>query len=225
ISCSSFSPPRVSFGRGSGRRRSGGRSRLASYSSRADSAALTRASRSRLWACWAWMAVVVTELRATRSRFAVRSGCWPDRGSTGPPVAARSWYDAGPSRSRLLRQGGTEGRMQPGPIHYATYFDRHYLTRGLALYRSLVRHSPPFVLWVLCLDDETHRTLARLRLDHVNIIRLAELEEADPALLEVKPGRRPLEYYLTCGPSFLLHLLRRQSEIDLLSYLDADLFF
>jgi hypothetical protein len=49
----------------------------------------------------------------------------------------------------------------PAVIHYATYFDRHYLTRGLALYRSLVRHSRPFALWVLCLDKETHRTLSR----------------------------------------------------------------
>src|SRR5947207_60639 len=115
--------------------------------------------------------------------------------------------------------------MRADPTHYATYFDRHYLTRGLALYRSLVRHSPPFVLWVLCLDDETHRTLARLPLDHVSIIGLAELEQADPALVEVKPGRQPLEYYWTCGPALLRYIFGRQSRINALAYLDADLFF
>src|SRR5215211_4364344 len=115
--------------------------------------------------------------------------------------------------------------MRADPTHYATYFDRHYLTRGLALYRSLVRHSPPFVLWVLCLDDETYATLSKLRLDNVVLIPLPELERADPALLEVKPTRQPLEYYWTCGPAFLAHLLAQHPPIELLTYLDADLFF
>src|SRR5439155_18303575 len=115
--------------------------------------------------------------------------------------------------------------MRADPTHYATYFDRHYLTRGLALYRSLVRHSPPFVLWVLCLDDETHRALSGLRLDHVGLVPPAEVERTDPALAAAKRDRKPVEYYWTCGPSFLLHLFRRQPEIDLLTYLDADLFF
>lgn len=115
--------------------------------------------------------------------------------------------------------------MTPSTIHYATYFDRHYLTRGLALYRSLLRHSPPFLLWVLCLDDETYRTLARLRLDRVNLVRLSELERADPALLTVKPTRQPVEYYWTCGPAFLVSLLAQHHSIEMLTYLDADLFF
>jgi hypothetical protein len=115
--------------------------------------------------------------------------------------------------------------MSASPIQYATYFDRHYLTRGLALYASLVRHSPPFVLRVLCLDDETYQTLGQLRLDHLVLTRLADLEQADPALLAVKPTRRPVEYYWTCGPAFLLHLLARHPQIETLTYLDADLFF
>jgi hypothetical protein len=115
--------------------------------------------------------------------------------------------------------------MDSGTLHYATYFDRHFLSRGLALYRSLVRHSPPFVLWVLCLDDETYCMLERLRLDHVNPIQLAELEQAYPSLVRAKQERRPYEYYWTCGPAFLLYLLRNQPRIRLLAYLDADLFF
>jgi hypothetical protein len=115
--------------------------------------------------------------------------------------------------------------MSVDPIQYATYFDRHFLTRGLALYSSLVRHSPPFVLRVLCLDDETYQTLRQLRLDHLALTRLAELERADPALLATRPGRQPVEYYWTCGPAFLLYLLSQHDQIDTLTYLDADLFF
>jgi hypothetical protein len=110
-------------------------------------------------------------------------------------------------------------------LHYATYFDRHYLSRGLALYQSLVRQSPPFVLWVLCLDDETFRTLSLARLDHVKLLELTELEQAHPALLYAKPGRDVVEYYWTCGPAFILYLFQRESDIQLLAYLDADLFF
>jgi hypothetical protein len=78
---------------------------------------------------------------------------------------------------------------------------------------------------VLCLDDDTYKTLTHLGLDHLALTPLAELERADSALLEVKPTRRPVEYYWTCGPAFLLHLLARQRDIDTLAYLDANLFF
>ena len=96
--------------------------------------------------------------------------------------------------------------MPAGLLDYATYFDRHYLIRGLALYRSLLRHSPPFRLWILCLDEETFTILSKLQFEHVELIRLSELERADPALLAVKPTRRGVEYYWTCTAAFLGHL-------------------
>jgi hypothetical protein len=111
------------------------------------------------------------------------------------------------------------------PLDYATYFDRNYLTRGLALYRSLVSHSPAFRLWVLCLDQETYHILGRLGLEHVELIPLPTLERADPALLAARTTRSRVEYYWTCGPAFLAYLFTTRPEIGLLSYLDADLFF
>jgi hypothetical protein len=44
-------------------------------------------------------------------------------------------------------------------------------------------------------------------------------------LLRLKSGRTKTEYYYTCGPSFLLYLLAKFQEIDLITHLDADLFF
>jgi hypothetical protein len=116
----------------------------------------------------------------------------------------------------------------PGPrdvIHYCTYFDRNYLTRAMALHRSLVRHSPLFTLWALCLDDDTHGALETLQLEGVRPIRLAELEAADPALLEVKGSRSTVEYYWTCSPILPRFLMQQHPEIDLLTYVDADLLF
>lgn len=110
-------------------------------------------------------------------------------------------------------------------IHYCTYFDRNYLTRAMALHRSLVRHSPPFTLWALCLDDESHAALETLRLEGVRPLRLAELEAADQALLAVKGSRSTVEYYFTCSPSLPRFLMEHHPDIELITYLDADLLF
>lgn len=110
-------------------------------------------------------------------------------------------------------------------LQFCTYFDRNYLSRGLALYASLRRHGGPFSLWTLCLDEETRLTLERLTLPGVKVIALGELESCDPDLLAVKTSRPRLEYYYTCGPALLRHVLTTHPDIDLLTYLDADLFF
>ena len=110
-------------------------------------------------------------------------------------------------------------------IHYCTYFDRNFLTRALALYQSLVRHSPPFTLWALCLDDEAYQTLEALHLEGIRTIRLSELEAADPELAAVKDSRSAVEYYFTCSPSLPRFLFQREGGIDLVTYLDADLMF
>lgn len=110
-------------------------------------------------------------------------------------------------------------------LHFATYFDSRYLAQGLALHQSLETHSPGFVLWVLCLDDETHRVLGKLGLANVRLVKLEDLESADPELLGVKAGRLFYEYYWTCGPAFLRYLLELDASIEILAYVDADIFF
>jgi hypothetical protein len=110
-------------------------------------------------------------------------------------------------------------------IHYCTYFDRNYLTRAVALHRSLVRHSPPFTLWALCFDDDAYAALEALQLEGVEPIRLAEFEAADPELVEVKGSRSTVEYYFTSTPSLPLHVMRGHSDVELITYLDADLLF
>jgi hypothetical protein len=109
--------------------------------------------------------------------------------------------------------------------HYCTYFDSMYLSRGLALCHSLRRHAAPFRLWVLCLDAETHGVLTKLGYPEIEAIPLQELEHGDTALLEAKANRSRVEYYFTLTPSLPLWILRKHPEIDLVSYVDADLFF
>ena len=110
-------------------------------------------------------------------------------------------------------------------LYFCTYFDSNYLTRGLALYRSLVRHTMPFRLWVLCFDDLTHEILQKLALPQVHPILLADFECGDEQLLRAKGNRSRIEYYFTCTPSLPLYILRNHPEVDVITYLDADLFF
>lgn len=110
-------------------------------------------------------------------------------------------------------------------LHFCTYFDRNYLSRGLALYASLALRCDGFTLWVLCLDDATRAVLEHLALPNMRCRALVSLESADAELAGVKNSRPIFEYYYTCGPAFMCHLLRTEPAIELITYLDADLFF
>lgn len=93
------------------------------------------------------------------------------------------------------------------------------------MYRSLRRWAPGAELWVLCLSAECHRLLLRLGEPGLHAVSMAEFELGDEALLAAKGNRSPVEYYFTCTPSLPLFVLRQRPGIDIVTYLDADLYF
>lgn len=109
-------------------------------------------------------------------------------------------------------------------FYFCTYFDSNYLIKGLMLYRSLVCHAMPFRLSVLCFDDLSYEILQKLALPEVDPISLRDFEEGDEELLQAKGDRSQIEYYFTCTPSLPLYILRNCPEIDIITYVDADLF-
>ncbi len=109
--------------------------------------------------------------------------------------------------------------------YFCTYFDHRYLSRGLALYHSLKRHCPSFELWVLSLDAECTRKLTSMNLPDVHVVNIEELEEFDPELLQCRKNRTLIEYYFTCTPAWLLYLLQKMERAEIVTYVDADLFF
>jgi len=109
--------------------------------------------------------------------------------------------------------------------HFCTYFDINYWPRAQSLLDSLERHCPSFTIHMLCMDDACYKKVRALGRPHVVPMRLAELEEAQPALPRVKNTRSQLEYYFTCGPAFIRHLMDRYPHADVMTYLDADLYF
>lgn len=127
-----------------------------------------------------------------------------------------------------MGRGHSSDRGRIGPlfvIHFCTYFDHNYLTRAVALHQSLVRHSPPFTLWALCLDDDAYQAVFALNLESLRPLRLADLEHADPALIDAKKNRSTVEYYFTLSPALPYYLLEQVPGIDSVTYLDSDLLF
>lgn len=108
---------------------------------------------------------------------------------------------------------------------FCTYFDVGYLPRALALHASLARHAPGSRLFALCMDRGSEEALRALRPEGLQAIPLAELEADDPELAATKAGRERIEYYFTCSPCLPRHVLRRWADVEMVTYLDADLFF
>ncbi|NJD34698.1 MAG: glycosyl transferase [Betaproteobacteria bacterium] len=106
--------------------------------------------------------------------------------------------------------------------HYVTLFDGNFLPQGLALLESLERHAGEHTLWVLCLDDRAREVLDGLAKPNLRTIPLAEVET--PELLAVKPGRNRMEYCWTLTPFTPQFVFQRESLVERVTYLDADLF-
>ena len=64
-----------------------------------------------------------------------------------------------------------------------------------------------------------------LGLPALHAITLDEYEQGDKDLLAAKQNRTLIEYYFTCSPSLPLFILNHNPRVDLITYLDADLFF
>jgi hypothetical protein len=109
--------------------------------------------------------------------------------------------------------------------YFCTYFDFGYFTRGIALYESLRQHCPAFTLWVLCLDKVSLDELKRRNLPSVKLVSPEELEDATEGLAEARSNRSQVEYYFTCSPALPLFILKTAPQVDLITYLDSDLYF
>src|SRR5258706_9619471 len=109
---------------------------------------------------------------------------------------------------------------------YCTLFDHRYLAHGLAMIRSLRRVSPHSTVWVLCLDDLAQNILSQIAEPGVRTVSLAALEARDSSLAAARcDGRSLVEYYFTCKASLIAYVLQASPDAEMVSYLDADLWF
>lgn len=107
-------------------------------------------------------------------------------------------------------------------LNFCTLFDSVYLSRGLAMYHSLMRHCDNFHLYIFAFDDISYNFLTALNHRNMTVISLDQFE--DEALLRIKPTRSRGEYCWTSTPSTVLYVLNHY-EVDHCTYLDSDLYF
>ena len=107
-------------------------------------------------------------------------------------------------------------------LNFCTLYNSNYAAKGLALYWSLKRVCPEFMLYVFAFDDVLAEALKKMALQNIKVITLGEFE--DEELLRVKPTRTAGEYCWTCSSSTIYYCLTH-FDIDHCTYIDADLYF
>lgn len=108
---------------------------------------------------------------------------------------------------------------------YCTYFDTHYLARGITMLRSLRHWDPAAAITVLALDSPCADALRATFGDAIDIVSQSTLLSADPALAQTRPHRTPWAFYATQKSVLLLFVLRAAPAGAAVIYIDADTCF
>ena len=106
--------------------------------------------------------------------------------------------------------------------HYVTLFDSAFLPQALALHASMCRHAGPFLLWVLCMDEEVKTTLDALTIPSLKTVKLGDVETQK--LLAIKGGRNRAEYCWTLTPFTPKMVFDRDPQAERVTYVDADMY-
>lgn len=109
--------------------------------------------------------------------------------------------------------------------YFCTIFDSQNLASGVALYQSMQTHLADFELIVLCMDERTQSALRARALPQVRLVQLETLIENSRSLARAGTDRTAHEFKLTCKPWLMQHLLATLPANELLTYVDADVFF
>ena len=107
-------------------------------------------------------------------------------------------------------------------LFFCTLFDSNYLSRGLAMYNSLVKNCKDFHLYIFAFDTFTFNFFLQNNIDHITVISLQDFE--DEKLLDIKYTRSKAEYCWTCTPSTIKYVIEKYN-VPHCTYLDSDLFF
>ncbi len=112
--------------------------------------------------------------------------------------------------------------LTKGKLNFCTLFNSAYLSRGMVLYHSLIRHCKAFHLFVFAFDEATYAYLKQLNSPHLTPVSLREFE--DEELLKVKPFRSAGEYCWTSTASTILYCIEKY-QLSNCTYIDADMCF
>jgi len=108
--------------------------------------------------------------------------------------------------------------------NFITLFDKNYLSRGFALYNSLLKNCNNFFLYILAMDYETEDFLNRENYNNISVISLSQIETFYPELIELKKIRSKAEYCWTLTPYSIQYAIKKNN-LDSCTYLDSDIYF
>jgi hypothetical protein len=110
-------------------------------------------------------------------------------------------------------------------LYFTAILDYNYLGRLKALFDSMRQHHKNFTLFIVCLDDKLYQYLSRNKLPDTETIRLDDIEQFYPELIEVKKVRAAIDYIFTLSPYYPSYILENYKEIPFICSLDVDQYF
>ena len=105
---------------------------------------------------------------------------------------------------------------------FCTLFDKNYLYQGVALHASLVRHSPQFRLYALCMDETAYALLARMALP--TLVPIAVDRLITPTVADVRARTTHGQFCWVSQPLICRYLLDEMN-VDMVTYLESDSLF
>lgn len=107
-------------------------------------------------------------------------------------------------------------------MNFCTLFDSNYISKGIALYLSIERHTEDFTLYVMAMDRKCQEMLNAIGFEHVVVDCIVDID--DPALATAKGNRSRAEFCWTCG-SYVTDWVLHHYVLSDITYLDSDLMF
>jgi hypothetical protein len=107
--------------------------------------------------------------------------------------------------------------------NFVTFFDYGFLPQGICLYHSLLRNYESAFLWVLCLDDDTLNFFENSQFLNLKALSINLLDREDLKLARME--RSWQEYCWTLTPFVPDLILRMDSQVERVTYIDADMYF
>ncbi|WP_078555145.1 putative nucleotide-diphospho-sugar transferase [Bacillus alkalicellulosilyticus] len=106
---------------------------------------------------------------------------------------------------------------------FTTIMSNETLIKGLALYKSIKKHTNAFHLWICCMDQLTFQTLTKLKLENTTLIKVERIEKN--LYKTLKKSRSLKECCWTMKAPLCQHILDRYKEVNKIIYCDADMYF
>lgn len=109
--------------------------------------------------------------------------------------------------------------------YYCTHFDINYIAHALSLHESLIKYGGEFTLFMFCMDDNSYDHIVKLAPVNAILVTYRQLEEEVFGLSKAKVNRTHIEYFYTCSPAICYYILMKFKSVDLITYLDSDIYF